>query len=398
MVTSLSTLWSGWRGGRVLDRRQKVLLAVSVAIVGFFATGNFVATRLESKAPFQPLAIFGQVVSYVSGDYVEEVDEKEAMEGAIAGFLEGLDPMCDYLESDEVAAYNQTAAAIEKLPFALSKRYGYGVVLQVEAGSAIETAGLKRGDYVRALDRISTRDMGLYHIYAAMLSKPTCELAIVRESWRADPITLTLKKTDLVAGAPASVATGKDGTTVVEFRWIRKGAAAVMQRALRASKSAPESPLVLDLRGCGGNDFKEAIEIVSTVVKGGEVARRKGRAYKEEVFSSAESSFIVAPRLAVLVSSSTTGAAEIVAASLKFRGAARIFGGRTYGLAREQQLFRMSGGGGLILSIYDWASPDGKVVTGKGVDPDVVQEAEGTGSGGSADPVMDAAIDYLLVD
>lgn len=380
----------------MLDKKQKIILAVSAAVAAFFASGNLVATRLASRAPFQPLSIFGEVVSYVAGDYVEEVDEVKAMNGAIAGFIEGLDPECSYLDKNEVAAFDHDSTLLDSSPVTIAKRYGYGYVLDVEKGSAAAAAGLKPDDYIRAIDHTSTRDMGLYHIATRLVTRPSVELTVVRDSWRAEPVTLTIKNGPGPSIPPATVKRTADAT-IVEFHRIRAGAAAVLRKALHDGPAADHRRLVIDLRRCGGKDYDEAVTLVSTLVKGGEIAVRSGQSFKEEVFNAKESALVGSPpRTAVLIDGATSGAAEVVAASLKARGAARLFGARTYGAARQQRLFIMSDGTGLLLSIYEWMAPDKTVITGKGVQPDVEQKAKLAEEGG--DPVMESAVNYLLVN
>ncbi|MEW6363710.1 MAG: S41 family peptidase [Acidobacteriota bacterium] len=382
----------------MLDRKRKIVFAVSVAAVLFFAAGNFVATKMDSKTPFRPLSIFGEVISYVSTDYVEDVDERKAMRGAFAGFMEGLDPMCDFIEKEEIPRYDSVLAQARTHPVAVTRRYGYAYVMQVLPGSTADQDGLKRGDYIRAIDHKSTREMSLFQIRDALVSQHTSELMVVRDNWRADPILITLHPAAARPGPSAKVAR-RDGTTIVTVTRLRSGASGVLRTALLEMKAAGalnSGRLVLDLRGCVGDDYDEAVRLIARLVGDGDLASRRGRAAKPDSYKADPAAYIGTPRCVLLVDGFTCGAAEIVAASLKSRGLAKIFGDKTYGYTREQRLYLLSDGSGAVLSTYEWTPPDGSTITGKGVDPDVPREPKPDAE--LPDPLLDDAIRYLLVE
>ncbi len=383
----------------MLDRKQKFILAVSFAAILFFVAGNFVATKMASQSPFRPLAIFGEVVSHVSHDYVEEVDEKKVMNGAIAGFLEGLDPMCSYIEKSGVAQYETVKKSAESSPISITKRYGYGFILHIEPGSPAEEAGLKRGDFIRAINKHSTRDMGLFQLQAALSGPPPIECTIVRDNARGDgPTTITLKKT-VMPPRPPLINTVKDGVTILTLNQMREGAAAGLRSALLADRrsGARESAplrLALDLRGCTGNDYEEALRFLSVIISDGDIATRHDRSDKPQVYRTDSAGYVATPHCAVLVDGYTCSAPELIAASLKQRGIARLFGSRSYGTVREQRLYLFPDGSGVLLSSYEWTAADGKIITGKGVEPDVAEKE--TDETAPADPMLAAALSYLL--
>jgi len=382
----------------MVDSSRKVVLVVSLVAVLFFLAGNFVATRLDMKSPFRPLSIFGEVVSHVTKDYVEDVDADRAMKGAIAGFLEGLDPMCSYLDKDEVAQYERIRRLAEESDIAITKRFGYVLVMSVEPGSSAESAGLKQGDYIRAVNHESTRDMGLFQAQAALAGKPPIVLTIVRDSWRAGPASVNLTVTAPPRRPPANLST-RDGLTILTLHRVRGGAADSLRSAVARSQ-APDVPaaarnrLVVDLRGCTGTDYEEALRVLSTIAVEGEIATRRDRSGRPNVYRSDVSQHAGSPTCVVLIDEYTMGAAELIAASLKHKGLARLFGKKSYGAVREQTLRLFPDGSGVLLSTYEWTAADHAVITDRGVEPDVLQQESVKDAG--KDPALEAAVAYLL--
>lgn len=375
----------------MLDRKQQVIVTISFAVVLFFVAGNFITTRLDPATPFRPLTIFGEVVSYVSGDYVEDVDESKAIRGALGGFLEGLDSGCSYLDASLVASYPKISPLVAASPVLITKRYGYGYVMQVEPGSAAEAGGLKPGDYIRGIDRASTRDMSLYEIQAAVAGRPAVDLAVVRDNWRSEPVSIKLVN---AAGAKSSPAATEIRGDVAIFKLynLRSGAADALRKTLREMKLAGRTRLIVDLRHCGGMSYEEAVEMASSVIKEKELAHRAEQSQKKASYSAKAEAYVDSPRMAVLIDDHTHGAAELLASALK-QSNARAFGGRTYGYTREQKLFKLSDGSGVLLSVYEWTGPDGAPITEKGIEPDVQLRADGGKP--EADPVIEAAVSYL---
>jgi carboxyl-terminal processing protease len=69
--------------------------------------------------------------------------------------------------------------------------------------------------------------------------------------------------------------------------------------------------------------------------------------------------------LVVLTDLGTAGAAEVVASAVLDHKRGEVVGERTFGAGTEQKLFPMSSGGGLLLTVAKWASPNGTPFLGE---------------------------------
>ena len=73
-------------------RRIFAVVSVVLPAVGFVGYTSFVAQADDYRPPLQELRIFSDVYTHVKTEYVEEVDDKALLEGAIRGMMAVLDP------------------------------------------------------------------------------------------------------------------------------------------------------------------------------------------------------------------------------------------------------------------------------------------------------------------
>ncbi|MEP6916404.1 MAG: PDZ domain-containing protein, partial [Acidobacteriota bacterium] len=146
-----------------LKTRLSVLL-LSTPIVVFVVVGGLMgnASARAGDETFQHLKVFGDVVSLVMNNYVEEVKVDRAMEGALKGLADGLDPDSAYLNAQQVADVQAGAALPDgEIGLELTRQY-YLRVIAARDGSPAAKAGLQTGDYVRAIDGKPTREMSVF--------------------------------------------------------------------------------------------------------------------------------------------------------------------------------------------------------------------------------------------
>ena len=98
-------------GFGMTSRTRLWVLAVSTPVIVFALLGGYLGQAMAKDDTYQPLRIFEDVVSLVVNNYVEEVDVRKAMGGALHGLADGLDPDSAFLTADLVKTYDSTASA-----------------------------------------------------------------------------------------------------------------------------------------------------------------------------------------------------------------------------------------------------------------------------------------------
>src|SRR5215208_4260682 len=143
--------------------RLSVLL-LSTPILVFVVVGGLMgnASARSGDDTIKSLRVFEDVVGLVLNYYVEEVKIDRAMEGAMKGLADGLDPDSAYLNTKQLAEL-QSAAPLPDgdVGLELTRQY-YLRVISARDGSPAAKAGLQTGDYVRGIDGKPTRDMSVF--------------------------------------------------------------------------------------------------------------------------------------------------------------------------------------------------------------------------------------------
>ena len=97
----------------------------------------------------------------------------------------------------------------------------------------------------------------------------------------------------------------------------------------------------------------------------------------------------------ILVSAGTSGAAEVFAAALDGNGRADLIGEQTIGRAARQKLVKLPENRALWITYLRYHGPDGALIHGKGLEPDVPVDEPDVEFGATlpaSDPLLDAAL------
>ena len=272
---------------------------------------------------------------------------------------------------------------------------GTATVLHVEANSAAARTDVRPGDIVVAVDDLPIKEFVARRLAAAGLSNDSDSRYRVVSTLFDGP-----------AGGNVKISwtnnDGKQKSAVLQRYWNqrqlgfnnqRKDKIAILRLdaftqsvAFDFAKSLPAvlegaEGIVLDLRSNGGGDAEAMADIASLFLEDGinlgKFADRSGAAFELQTFSKRlwrfpQFSMTKLP-LVVLTSEGTSSAAEILVATLKTRGRARVVGARTCGCVLAiRNRHALPDGGILDVSEFDYRTAAGLRLEGLGITPDDV--------------------------
>ena len=383
------------------SRTRVIVIAITAPVVAFAIIGGVLGTVMAREDTYQHLKIFDDVVSLISSNYVEPVNIDKVMRGAMNGLVDSLDPDSAYLSSEEVKqAESGSALPAGDLGIELTRQY-YLRVLAARDNSPASRAGLRTGDYVRAINDVPTRDMsvwqGMRALRGAVGSKVT--LTIFRGN-AADPHVVTLSREAL---APADVS-GRIATPGVGYIRVPaigpRTADQVKAQVADVSKNGA-TKLVIDIRRTASGTYDQGLALARLFVAKGTLAQRetKGVATKDTIAANAGDGSI-SLRAVLLMDNGTSGAAELFASALSGNQRADLVGEHTIGRAGVQKLVKLPGGSGLWLTTVRYLTPAGTPLHEKGLEPTVPVEAPDVEFGQPApasDIMLDKAIEQVQI-
>ena len=405
-------------------RTRLSVLLISTPLLAFIVLGGVMGKASGGDDTFQHLRVFEDVVSLILNNYVEDAKVDKVMEGAMRGLADGLDPDSAYLTAAEVKSIDPG----EKLPagdvgIELTRQY-YLRVIAARDESPAAKAGLQTGDYVRAIDGKPARDLSVFEGMRLLRGAPGSKvtLTIIRGN-AAEPrqVELVREKT------PGAVVSGR--MLAPDLGYIRiaafgpDAAAKIRTQATELSTSGAKQ-LIVDVRHTAEGPFDTGLEAARLFVKSGTLAQIAGRddqvkpadkstpkpgavpappakpspaSIKETISAKAGDGAIALP-VTLLVTTGTSGAAELFASALDGNKRAELIGERTLGRAGIQKLVRLPDGRGLWLTYARYLTPDGEIIQGKGLTPDVAvdePDLDFDQPRPANDAILDAAIERI---
>lgn len=379
-------------------RGRLLVLVVSVPIIVFAVVGGFMGKAMAREETYNYLRIFEDVVTLVMNHYVEEVEPSKVMHGAMHGLADGLDPDSAYLDVTEARNYEKNlplpagATGLE-----LTRQY-YLRVIAARDDSPAARAGLRPGDYIRAIDGMSTRDTTVYEGARALVGQPGTKVTLtVLRGNAAEPHVVELVRE---AAAPAPVRSRMAAPAVGYLRIAEFGKSTVEQvrHEVNALTKTGASSLVIDLRATAFGDVEAGLAAARLFVASGTLAFRQERGKAKEAITSADGDGSITLPVAVLIDFGTSGPAELFAAALSGSKRAALVGERTVGRAARQRLVRLPDGSGLILTHLLYLTPAEAVINEKGLTPEVAVEQPTIEFGEpvpAGDTTLDKAIEHL---
>lgn len=427
------------------------VLVLSTPVLAFVVVGGLMGSAPAGSGDqtYQHLRVFQDVVSLVLNNYVEGVKIDRAMEGALKGLADGLDPDSAYLEPAQVAAVEAGAAPPDgDVGLELTRQY-YLRVISARDGSPAAKAGLETGDYVRGIDGKPTRDMSVFEGSRLLRGQPgsTVKLTIIRGN-AADPHEVSLVREKpagpLVTGRVLAEAGSGAGPGYIRITSFRTSVAEELKRQVAELSRAGATSLIIDLRGTAEGALERGIEAARPFVATGTLTTRAGHnGERRETIAAAAGDGAITLPVQLLVSAGTSGPAELFASALRDNKRAELIGEHTLGRAGLQKLVKLPEGRGLWLTYAQYyraasggaepdrdaaaspstpqrrpgATPDigtggrpksaGRIpgaepINGRGLQPDVPVEDAEVGEFGekapdqaATDPILDAALERI---
>jgi carboxyl-terminal processing protease len=323
---------------------------------------------------YEELNLFDEAFERVRQDSVDPVTDKKLIGAAIAGMLSGLDPHAAYLDPAALKTEKVAGGGEPGIGVAVTIVNGEPKVISPRDGSPAAEAGIKPGDLIFSIDKQPTYELSLVEIEQKLRGPAGSSVALVLRRGNGGPIRLTLKRAALAAQTVTSrVIEGNLGyLRVAGFDGGTQAALAAAVQQLRDETGGKLAGLVLDLRNDPGGDFDAAVAVADSFLDKGDVAVVKGRnpgATKH--ISAMPGDLAKGLPIVALVNGGTAREAELVAGALQDNHRAILLGTKTFGESAIETLIPLGTGGAIRLTTTRFATPTGREIDGKGLEPDL---------------------------
>jgi carboxyl-terminal processing protease len=294
---------------------------------------------------YKGLKTFSEVLSLVESNYVEEVESKDLLQGAIRGMLRSLDPHTAYMTPEAFKEMQvETEGQFGGLGIEVTIQDDVLTVVAPIEGTPAHKAGVEPGDRIIKVDDTSTKQMTLLEAVRLMRG----------------PV-----------GTPITITVVREG---LEDRSFNKTTSKDLSKALEELEGQGMKRLILDLRNNPGGLLDQAVETAGLFLESGTpIVTIRGRNPKKVLppFTAQISGHTDYP-MVVLVNAGSASASEIVAGALQDHGRAVLLGATTFGKGSVQTIVPLSDGSGLRLTTAKYYTPKDRLIQGSGIEPDIV--------------------------
>jgi carboxyl-terminal processing protease len=351
------------------------LLLSSVLIVDHLEFSVIKATAQERYADLQN---FSKVLNLIQQYYVEEVDTKKLIYGAIRGMLRELDPHTNFLPPDIFKDFEtETSGEFGGLGIEISVQNGVLTIISPIEDTPAWEAGIKPGDKIIAVDGNSTKGLSLVESSQLMRGKKGAKttLTIVREG-EDTPKDITITRGSVKIRSVKYTDMG-DGIAYIKVTSFIENTGRDLEKILQEhqKKHSEIKGIVIDLRRNPGGLLDQAIKISDMFLKEGVIVSTIGRDPKnKEVVSATKKGKYTEFPLLILMNEFSASASEIVAGALQDNKRAIVMGQKSFGKGSVQSVVKLGDGSGLKLTVARYYTPSGKSIQAEGISPDIELE------------------------
>ena len=324
---------------------------------------------------YQELEKFMSVYERVKANYVEQVDDKTLIKGAIDGMLAALDPHSSYVEAND---FDQLKATTDGnyggLGLTVSMEDGVVKVIAPTEDTPAWRAGIKSGDYITHINGEFLNGLSLDEAVAKMKGDPgtSVKLTIIRPG-RDKPLDVALTR-ERIQLHPVKWEI-KDNIGYININTFSGNVAEQTRAALIAiDKATGGHPLgyVVDLRSNPGGLLDQAVDVADDFLESGEIVSQRGRTKDDiERYYARPGDLAHGLPVVVLTDAGTASASEIVAGALQDHRRALIMGEKSFGKGSVQTVVQTGPEAALRLTTARYYTPSGRSVQAGGIDPDI---------------------------
>ena len=323
---------------------------------------------------YKKIDLFSEVLDKINKEYVDDVNQSEAMDAAINGVLQSLDPYSAYM-SPESFQNMQTESSGEFGGLGIEVGMEHGVIKVISPidNSPASKVGVKAGDYIVKIDDIQVQGKSLTEAVDLMRGKVGTDIEItVRRRGEKKALTFIITRDIIkVASVKSKIIDEKTGyLRLTSFN--ENSSDQIKDKIKEFNKNENIENYILDLRNNPGGLLSQAIKISDFFLNHGEIVSTKSkRKYENRKWFAKKGDILNANTLIVLINYGSASASEIVAGALQDHKRAILVGESTYGKGSVQSIIPLKNDGAIRLTVSKYYLPSGKSISDVGVTPDI---------------------------
>jgi len=386
-------------------KQNSVLFFLIIIILGVFGLGVWFGRSQVSCQICAPadvdFSLFWETWQTIKEKYVDKakLDTQEMIYGAISGMVKSLnDPYTIFLKPEDTKRFiEDVKGSFEGVGMEVDVRNGQLQVVAPLEGTPAQKAGIKPGDIIMKVDGTTTAEMSVDEAVNLIRGPKGTEvtLTIYREEWgEARDIKIVRSVIDVPSN---KLEIRDDGIAYLRIYHFSENAAYDFREAAIKILESNSQKIILDLRDNPGGYLEVAQDIAGWFLERGQVVTVEdfGEGKEQNKYLAEGNAKLVSYPVVVLINKGSASGSEILAGALRDDRGVKLIGETSFGKGSVQELEKLRGGSSLKITIAKWLTPNGDLITGKGLEPDVKVELTTEDAVANRDHQLDKAIEIL---
>lgn len=344
------------------DLSKAVLTAVMILSVGSIYSQNNNSGELNSS-----LTKFAQTIYYINSYYLDTVNNQKLIDEAISKAVSQLDPHSSYISAKDVKAMNEPLEGnFEGVGIEFSIVKDTLSVVNPIPGGPCERVGIRAGDKIVKIDsdNLSESKVTNEKVFKLLRGpKGTKVRLFIKRKGVKDILEFEVTRDKIpINSLDAAYTVNNDIIYLKLSRFAATSYQEILSALAKLNVASPKG-IILDLRGNTGGFLGTAFEISNMFLeKGQTIVYTEGLRVPRMSEKATGSGMFVKTPLAVLLDENSASASEIVAGSIQDWDRGVVIGRRSFGKGLVQQMFPLSDGAQLRLTIARYHTPSGRVI------------------------------------
>ena len=336
----------------------------------FFSNG----TAANENDIYKKIDLFSEVLDKINKEYVDDVDQSEAMDAAINGVLQSLDPYSAYMSPESFEnMQTETSGEFGGLGIEVGMEHGVVKVISPIDNSPASKVGVKAGDYIVKINDIQVQGKTLTEAVELMRGPVGTDIEItVRRRGEKKALTFVITR-DIIEVSSVKSEIKDEKTGYMRLTSFNENSGDQIKNKIKEfKKNGKIENYILDLRNNPGGLLSQAIKISDFFLDNGEIVSTKSkRKYENRKWFAKKGDILKSNTLVVLINYGSASASEIVAGALQDHKRAILIGESTYGKGSVQSIIPLKNNGAIRLTVSKYYLPSGKSISDVGVTPDI---------------------------
>lgn len=367
---ALALLLLAFGGGFFLGKNQKSSIEKVLGLT------NKDVPQLDAQFENVDFGLFWDVWSRVQNKFIDKdkLEKQKMVYGAISGMVGALgDPYTTFLPPQQSKDFkDEIKGSFGGIGAEIGIRKGVLTIVAPLKDSPAEKASLKAKDQILKINATSTADLSLEEaVHFIRGPKSTqVKLFIMRDVFDA-PKEFSITRDDIKIPTIKYESKG-NGIYYIALYNFNEVSGYQFREAAQAFLNSGDKKLIIDLRNNPGGFLNIAVDIASFFSPSGTIIVKESYYDKtEDVYRSAGYNLLHDVPTVVLVNAGSASASEILAGALRDNNHVRLIGEKTFGKGSVQELINLPQNASLKVTIARWVTPNGTVINGNGLEPDI---------------------------